>query len=127
MISEEENQNEKDLFLKNYFPCSTSYLSMEELERKIPSYRYLNDELKILEDTSPESTMKHVMSKKKLLISPYDNLYFYIKVEIKMRSNNPCKQGNTVSICRIINNLTCQQKIQLKLRIFLKILRFCKD
>ena len=46
MISEEENQKEKDLFLKNYFPCFTSYLSMEKLEQKIPSYRYLNDELK---------------------------------------------------------------------------------
>ena len=69
MISEEENQKEKDLFLKNYFPCFTSYLSMEKLEQKIPSYRYLNDELKKLEDTSPESTIKHVMGKKKLLIS----------------------------------------------------------
>ena len=69
MISEEENQKEKDLFLKNYFPAFTSYLSLEKLEQKIPSYRYLNDELKRLEETSPESTIKHVMGKKKLLIS----------------------------------------------------------
>ena len=69
MISEEENQKEKELFLKNYFPCFTSYLSLEKLEQKIPNYRYLNDELKKLEQTSPESTIKHVMGKKKLLIS----------------------------------------------------------
>ena len=69
MISEEENQKEKDLFLKNYFPAFTSYLSLEKLEQKIPSYRYLNDELKRLEETSPESTIKHVMGKRKLLIS----------------------------------------------------------
>ena len=69
MISEEENQKEKDLFLKNYFPAFTSYLSLEKLEQKIPSYRYLNDELKRLEEISPESTIKHVMGKKKLLIS----------------------------------------------------------
>ena len=69
MISEEENKKEKELFLKNYFPCFTPYLSLEKLEQKIPSYRYLNDELKKLEQTSPESTIKHVMGKKKLLIS----------------------------------------------------------
>lgn len=69
MISEEENQKEKDLFLKNYFPSFTPYLSLEKLEKKIPSYRYLNDGLKKLEEISPESTIKHVMGKKKLLIS----------------------------------------------------------
>ena len=69
MISEEENQKEKDLFLKDYFPSFTQYLSLEKLEQKIPNYRYLNDELKRLEETSPETTIKHVMGKKKLLIS----------------------------------------------------------
>ena len=69
MISEEENQKEKDLFLKDYFPSFTQYLSLEKLEQKIPNYRYLNDELKRLEETSPENTIKHVMGKKKLLIS----------------------------------------------------------
>ena len=69
MISEEENQKEKDLFLKNYSSCFTPYLSIEKLSQKIPSFRYLNDELKKLETTSPESTIKHVMGKKKLLSS----------------------------------------------------------
>lgn len=69
MISEEENKKEKELFLKNYFPSFTPYLSIEKLEQKIPSYRYLNDELKKLEVTSPEGTIKHVMGKKKLLSS----------------------------------------------------------
>jgi len=69
MISEEENQKEKDIFLKDYFPSFTQYLSLEKLEQKIPNYRYLNDELKRLEETSPETTIKHVMGKKKLLIS----------------------------------------------------------
>ena len=64
MISEEENKKEKELFLKNYFPSFTPYLSIEKLEQKIPSYRYLNDELKKLEVTSPEGTIKHVMGKK---------------------------------------------------------------
>jgi hypothetical protein len=36
------------------------------MEKSIPSYRYLNQELKKLEDASPESTtIKHVLSKKK--------------------------------------------------------------
>ena len=69
MISEEENKKEKDLFLKNYSSYFTPYFSIEKLEQKIPSYRYLNTELKKLEDTSPESTIKHVMGKKKLLSS----------------------------------------------------------
>jgi hypothetical protein len=69
MISEEENKKEKELFLKNYSSCFTPYLSLEKLEQKIPSFRYLNDELKKLETTSPESTIKHVMGKKKLLSS----------------------------------------------------------
>ena len=69
MISEEENQKEKDLFLKNYSSCFTPYLSIEKLSKKIPSFRYLNDELKKLETTSPESTIKHVMGKKNLLSS----------------------------------------------------------
>ena len=69
MISEEENQKEKDLFLKNYSSCFIPYLSIEKLSQKIPSFRYLNDELKKLETTSPESTIKHVMGKKKLLSS----------------------------------------------------------
>ena len=69
MISEEENKKEKDLFLKNYSSCFTPYLSIEKLSQKIPSFRYLNDELKKLETTSPESTIKHVMGKKKLLSS----------------------------------------------------------
>ena len=69
MISEEENKKEKDLFLKNYSYCFTPYLSIEKLSQKIPSFRYLNDELKKLETTSPESTIKHVMGKKKLLSS----------------------------------------------------------
>ena len=69
MISEEESKKERDLFLKNYSSCFTEYLSLEKLSKKIPSFRYLNDELKKLETTSPESTIKHVMGKKKLLSS----------------------------------------------------------
>ena len=69
MISEEENKEEKEEFLKNYSEVFTKYFSLEKLEKSIPSYRYLNEELKKLEDTSPESTIKHVMGKKTLLIS----------------------------------------------------------
>lgn len=69
MISEEENKEEKEQFLKNYSNVFTPYFSIEKLEKSIPNYRYLNDELKKLEDTSPESTIKHVMGKKTLLIS----------------------------------------------------------
>ena len=69
MISEEENKKQKEIFLQKYFPSFTPYLSLEKLEQKIPSYLYLNNELKKLEDTSPDGTIKHVMGKKKLLIS----------------------------------------------------------
>ena len=69
MISDEENKKQKEIFLQKYFPSFTPYLSLEKLEQKIPSYLYLNNELKKLEDTSPEGTIKHVMGKKKLLIS----------------------------------------------------------
>lgn len=69
MISEEENKEEKEAFLKNYSEVFTQYFSLEKLEKSIPSFRYLNEELKKLEDSSPESTIKHVMGKKTLLIS----------------------------------------------------------
>lgn len=69
MISDEENKKQKEIFLQKYFPSFTPYLSLEKLEQKIPSYLYLNNELKKLEDTSPDGTIKHVMGKKKLLIS----------------------------------------------------------
>ncbi len=69
MISDEENKKQKEIFLQKYFPSFTPYLSLEKLEQKIPSYLYLNNELKKLEETSPEGTIKHVMGKKKLLIS----------------------------------------------------------
>ena len=69
MISDEENKKQKEIFLQKYFPSFTPYLSLEKLEQKIPSYLYLNNELKKLEDTSPAGTNKHVMGKKKLLIS----------------------------------------------------------
>ena len=69
MISDEEYKKQKEIFLQKYFPSFTPYLSLEKLEQKIPSYLYLNNELKKLEDTSPEGTIKHVMGKKKLLIS----------------------------------------------------------
>ena len=70
MKSEEENKEEKEKFLKNYSEVFTQYFSIEKMEKSIPSYRYLNQELKKLEDASPESTtIKHVLSKKKILIS----------------------------------------------------------
>ena len=70
MMSEEENKEEKEKFLKNYSEVFTQYFSIEKMEKSIPSYRYLNQELKKLEDASPESTtIKHVLSKKKILIS----------------------------------------------------------
>ena len=69
-MSEEENKEEKEKFLKNYSEVFTQYFSIEKMEKSIPSYRYLNQELKKLEDASPESTtIKHVLSKKKILIS----------------------------------------------------------
>ena len=60
-MSEEENKEEKEKFLKNYSEVFTQYFSIEKMEKSIPSYRYLNQELKKLEDASPESTtIKHV-------------------------------------------------------------------
>ena len=69
MITEEENIKEKASFLNKYLPSFTQYLDIEKLEQKIPNYRYLNDELNKLEETTTQSSYQHVMSKKKLLIS----------------------------------------------------------
>ena len=69
MITEEENIKEKALFLNKHLPSFTQYLDIEKLEQKIPNYRYLNDELNKLEETTTQSSYQHVMSKKKLLIS----------------------------------------------------------
>ena len=69
MITEEENIREKAIFLNTYLPSFTQYLDIEKLEKKVPNYRYLNDELNKLEQTTSPTTYQHVMSKKKLLIS----------------------------------------------------------
>ena len=69
MISPEENAREKALFSSKYLPSFTPYLDIEKLEKKIPNFRYLNDELHKLETNSNESTIKHVKSKKVLLNS----------------------------------------------------------
>jgi hypothetical protein len=69
MITEEENIKEKAIFLSTYLPSFTQYLDIDKLEKKVPNYRYLNDELNKLEQTTSPTTYQHVMSKKKLLIS----------------------------------------------------------
>lgn len=69
MITPEENSREKATFCNNYLPSFTQYLDIDKLEQKIPNYRYLNDELNKLEQTTTPSVYQHVMSKKKLLLS----------------------------------------------------------
>lgn len=69
MISPQENEREKATFVQKYLPAFTPYLDIEKLEKKIPHYRYLNDEIHKIETTSTESNIKHVMSKKVLLNS----------------------------------------------------------
>ena len=69
MISSAENAKEKALFTSKYLPSFTPYLDIEKLEKKIPNFRYLNDELHKIETTSNEGNIKHVMSKKVLLNS----------------------------------------------------------
>ena len=69
MISPQENAKEKASFTSKYLPSFTPYLDIEKLEKKIPHFRYLNDELHKIETTSTESNVKHVMSKKVLLNS----------------------------------------------------------
>ena len=69
MISPEDNAREKALFSSKYLPSFTPYLDIEKLEKKVPNFRYLNDELHKLETNSNESTIKHVMTKKVLLNS----------------------------------------------------------
>ena len=69
MISPEDNAREKAIFSSKYLPSFTHYLDIEKLEKKVPNFRYLNDELHKLETNSNESTIKHVMSKKVLLNS----------------------------------------------------------
>ena len=64
MITEEENIKEKAIFLSTYLPSFTQYLDIDKLEKKVPNYRYLNDELNKLEQTTSPTTYQHVMSKK---------------------------------------------------------------
>ena len=69
MLTPEENAKEKATFLSKYLPIFTPYLDLDKLESKIPNFRYINDELDKLEQTTTPSTYQHVMSKKKLLLS----------------------------------------------------------
>ena len=69
MITHEENIKEKAIFLNTYLPSFTQYLDIDKLEKKVPNYRYLNDELNKLEQTTSPTSYQHVISKKKLLIS----------------------------------------------------------
>ncbi len=65
----EDDAQFKEQFNKKYLPYFTEYFSQSQMEKKIISYKYLIEELKKLEITSNESTYKHVMSKKVLLLS----------------------------------------------------------
>ena len=65
----EDDVQFKEQFNKKYLPYFTEYFSQSQMEKKIISYKYLIEELKKLEITSNESTYKHVMSKKVLLLS----------------------------------------------------------
>ncbi len=69
MISEQDNAREKANFVNQQLPYFTQYFDIAKLEAKIPNYRYLNDEIKKLEQSKSASSIKHVMSKKKLLMS----------------------------------------------------------
>ena len=69
MSSPEENQKEKDLFIKKYLPSFTKYLDIDKLGAKVPNFRYLNAELQKLDSQTSKTAYNHVMSKKKLLIS----------------------------------------------------------
>lgn len=60
---------EKANFVSQHLPYFTQYLDIEKLEAKIPNYSYLNAELNKLEQSTNASTYKHVMAKKKLLMS----------------------------------------------------------
>ena len=80
---EQENKQEKELFNKQYLPSFTEYLDQTKLEKKIPSYKYLNDELHKLEVTSNDSTYQHVMSKKVLLLSKNEKQLFRDGIPIK--------------------------------------------
>ena len=69
MSSPQENQKEKDLFIKQYLPSFTKYLDIDKLGAKVPNFRYLNAELQKLDSQTSKTAYNHVMSKKKLLIS----------------------------------------------------------
>ena len=69
MLTPQENASEKAKFVSKYLPLFSPYLDLDKLESKIPNFRYLNDELDKLDQTTNQSTYQHVMSKKKLLLS----------------------------------------------------------
>ena len=64
MSSPEENQKEKDLFIKKYLPSFTKYLDIDKLGAKVPNFRYLNAELQKLDSQTSKTAYNHVMSKK---------------------------------------------------------------
>ena len=59
----------KETFEKNFKKYFSEYLDQSKLEKRIPSYKYLNDELHKLEADCTESSYKKVMQKKILLKS----------------------------------------------------------
>jgi len=60
---------DKETFEKNFKQYFSEYFDQSKLEKRIPNYKYLNDELHKLDSNCPESTYKKVMSKKILLKS----------------------------------------------------------
>ena len=69
MISEEDNAREKGIFMTKYASAFTQYLDVEKLGKKIPSFKYLNDELGKLEETTSDKSYHHIITKKVLLNS----------------------------------------------------------
>ena len=108
-----EETKEKEIFMKKFFPFFTEYLDINKLEKKIPSYKYLNTELDKLEKTTTESTYKHVMSKKILLLSKNAKqlcrdgipLKHFRQVLIKMFNVNYSKEDIENKKLEVLKNL----------------------
>ena len=63
------SDKDKETFEKNFKKYFSEYLDQSKLEKRIPSYKYLNDELHKLDADCTESSYKKVMQKKILLKS----------------------------------------------------------
>lgn len=100
----DDNLQYKEVFNQLYLPYFTEYFSQSQLEKKIICYKFLIEELKKLEITSPESAYKHVMTKKTLLLSKNAKILCRNGIQFKHFRNIILKMFNVEYSTQDYNN-----------------------